>query len=154
MNNVMFFDFDGVLAGYMDWRSYDNPIYPLSAIENNRIKYINSILKQKKKFAYFFPISSWSNEFKDKSFMQEWFNKMGLDCFNVPTTDINHFTKHDRGKFVKDYVTDNNIKNYIVLDDECSEQYEENDVNYIQTSMYDGITWEQMQRLIKIIEEW
>lgn len=154
--NILFFDFDGVLAGWQDWYEYEekDAFEPTDVISNNRIRFINKILKDENLEAVFFPISSWSNVFKDKNVLNDWLKKMNLTNLK-PFNGIgeHYYCLSRRGDFIRKILQENDVKNYIIFDDE-EWQNEYKGLNIIKTSMYDGIMHEHAKMFCDYIEQW
>ena len=154
--NILFFDFDGVLSSWQDWNIYsDNELYnPASMISNNKIKYINRFLKNRNLEAVFFPISSWSDIFKNKKDLSFWLKEMNLTNLKVFNgVGLHYYDGINRGKFIKEILENNKVKNYIIFDDEeLNNEYK--DLNIIKTDMYDGIQYKHIQIFEKQIKSW
>lgn len=153
--NILFFDFDGVLASWEDWSSYDkNNSKLIDRISNNKIRFINKLLKDNEINAAFFPISSWSYVFKDKDILDSWLKDMNLTNFySFNGIGSHYYSGNNRGEFIKKILSDNKIKNYVILDDEEHEN-EYNGLNFIKTDMYNGILYENILALNEYINNW
>lgn len=154
--NILFFDFDGVLAGWQDWYEYEGKeiFEPTEVISNNRIRFINKMLKDNDLEAIFFPISCWSYVFKDKKDLNDWLEKMKLTNLKIfDGIGEHYYSSNRRGEFIKKILKDNNVKNYIIFDDEEWEN-EYDGLNLIKTSMYDGIMHKHAKKFCKYIEKW
>ena len=144
------------MAGWQDWYEYEGKevFEPTGVISNNRIRFINKILKDENLEAVFFPISSWSNVFKDKAVLNAWLEKMKLTNLKVfDGIGKHYYCFNKRGDFIRKIIADNNIKNYIIFDDEEWENEYEG-LNLIKTSMYDAITHEHAKMFCDYIKQW
>lgn len=154
--NIIFFDFDGVLSYWATYTDYDfnGTVNRTRCIENDRIRYINNQLRKSNVVAVFFPISSWADEFDTQEKIQQWLDKMKLSNFVPPETSPCYFTERDRARFVSKYVSEHNITNYVVLDDENDQEYTDWGVKHIKTHLHDGLTFENIQMLNGMIKSW
>lgn len=166
----IFCDFDGVLSKWTDWFavSYYQESGNIKTISNKTIQAIDNFCK---KPVYFVPTSIWSYIFKNKGSLTNWLNEMNckfLKEFDEPIIDERENKKLYESKFkdisvediraflINEFIKKYNIKkkNYICLDDETYLSYKKFNLNIIKTDMYEGITYKQFHKLIKVLEKW
>ena len=160
--NIIFLDIDGVLNN----QDYIIEIHPkvlelyskkdydessllrlkrlMMDIDKKKVKILKEIIKETNSFVVV--ISSWKT-LGTFPYVRRELIKMGIPIIDV-TDDYNS----NRGEGIKNYLKNNdNIKNYIILDDEIFEDYDEELLSHlVKTSFYeDGLTEVHKESAIK-----
>jgi len=163
MDKIIFLDIDGVLncsktfkesfeinrhyRKYMDNSSY---IYKLkcmlSEISVDKVRLVKEIVDNTG--AKIVITSAW-RKLRLFPLIEEYLVNKGL-----PIIDHTINTGY-RGEEIKKYINDNNIKDFIVIDDEIFDDYDDFILNrLIKTSFYeDGINEEHIEEAIKILKK-
>ena len=156
MNNskpkYLFLDIDGVLNSFDDYklqgRSFLENINNISfVLGDKQIDLINEVIEN---YNPTIIISSyWRNRCSIKE-MQEIFEDNGF------LGSIEDFTSKDgkehleRWKQIKEYIDNNNVLNYIILDDTQLDKNNTQYANWIQTDSYVGLTKDHIKLIDKI----
>jgi len=146
---IIFLDFDGVL-NYQKFvldrnRKIRNiePYDSLELLDLRKVLLVKDICNNTG--AKIVVVSSWK-KMLSYSDVEKVLKDIGLPIIGTTITN-EHGT---RGKEIKDFIKENNIKNYIVIDDEIFNDYDEEILSrLIKTSFYeDGITYENVKEAI------
>lgn len=158
MNNVIFCDFDGVIVSPYDYYKINNGKISyktkLEPLYNNKIVALHMLFNMLHLDTYFIPVSSWSDEFKDKNNLQLFFNDLGLTHFKPSDSDMFYIIDSNRSESIKKYIDTYNITNYIILDDEHSSEYKKLNLTYIKTDKFAGLTNKNIYDIQSIIKSW
>lgn len=152
--NTLFLDIDGVLNSleyYMNPPEDSFNSYPLSEFDKRAINIINKLIVECN-ISKLVISSDWRNVWTKKELVNI-FNSVGLKMPSyVDTTEcfINEFSddeydKIGRGYEIQKYINDNDVINYIIIDDD-NRFLEEQQSKLILTSFNNGI---QLNHLIK-----
>lgn len=166
MDKIIFLDIDGVLncnktfddtkgiqtAYYIflkninDKKRYEEKLLQgkLLEIDNHKLSLLKYIIHCTG--AKIVVTSSWKN-FRRYSLIEEFLINAGLPIIGA-TKDMG-----SRGKEIKTYITENNIREYIIIDDEVFPDFsEEQKYNLIWTNFYEeGLTEENVNEAIRIL---
>lgn len=114
----------------------------LLEIDSDKIEYIKSIAHETE--AEIVISSSWRN-LRIYPLLEDYLIKKGLPIIGC-TDKLN-----DRGEEIRDYISKNNLKNYIIIDDEVFNDFDENQkYNLIYTNFYDnGLKYDMIDEAIK-----
>lgn len=128
----LFVDFDGILATNEDWLllSHNDRFF---CIRNRKIQAIEFIIRRHVKGKiYFVPISAWAQAFEDVAMLNDFLRErqVTFDAFEKQHI-IRNSTARERVDCIKKFMDKFNIKEYIILDDECNRLYKKAGLNYV-----------------------
>lgn len=69
----------------------------------------------------------------------------------IPIIGKTKYLSYERGKGIKEYIEENNIKSYIVLDDQIFEDYDKELLNHLVKTSFDygGLTIDHKDEIVK-----
>jgi len=112
MNFVIFLDIDGVLVSYNELKNYH--IDQEHSFKINALDSLNAIISFYD--ADLCMISSWNTKFKNKKHYEDFLINRGVIVNNLTIGD--HV---NRINFIKKFIAENKITNYLIIDDESYE---------------------------------
>jgi hypothetical protein len=147
---VIFLDVDGVL-NRLDGMYYrkdvgynlSRNIYPPYPIDKEKIEMVMKLAKETK--AKIVLSSSWRREDKGMAKLVEF----GLGIFD--TTDKNSYAK--REETIKNYLIDNNVNNYVILDDNSDYFFISDEIakHALTIDAYNGLTDSDIEKARDIL---
>lgn len=147
---IIFLDFDGVLNKH-DVTSVNDD----RAILPECIAEINHILGST--FAQIVIISNWAQIFtfeqlSDRLYKKGLLENAILDSIKVKELNSNGNLVNglEKDKFINDYINDNKIENYVIIDDNINSTILD-ETKIVKTGTFVGITKEDSQKAIKIL---
>lgn len=144
-NKILFLDFDGVITTHAShWK-----------ISSPKVIMINEICKETD--AKIVVSSSWKHGFKDVSkFIEHIRGKMSLiyhsdnETFYSNIVGLTSSKYGYRGKEIKEYIDENKIVDYVILDDD-DDMLDEQLFRFVQTDSYEGITEREVHLCIDVL---
>lgn len=144
---IIFLDFDGVIStAEQSWK-----------LDKEKLDLLKNILdKTNSKIVV---TSSWKRVFKDKdSFIESLKNNHRFTCIDTSKyewfidsiIDITNGSASWRGDEVKEWLDNNEIENYVILDDD-TDFLDEQLFNFVQTDTYEGLTSREVKLCISIL---
>ena len=147
--NIMFLDIDGVLNDTDYYKKIYNEIHDkynrfesqFRHIDIDKLKILKEITKETN--SYIVITSSW----KSLSIYQEIKNY--LISLGIPIIGETKDSNSNRGEGIKNYIKENNVEKYVILDDDIFEDYDEELLsNLVKTSFMKGGLNEEHKILI------
>ena len=72
----------------------------------------------------------------------------------IPIIDKTYDSGYNRGHGIKEYLKSNNVNNYVILDDERFEDYDEELLSHlVKTSFKNGLTLNEKDKVLKILKK-
>ncbi len=160
--NVIFLDIDGVLNSLNYFKKRYPKVKELSQnnynydivykfkrlmldIDINKLKILKELIQETNSFVVI--TSSWKN-LEAFFYVKEQLISMGIPIIGA-TID----NSSNRGKGIKRYLKENDVKKYIILDDDIFEDYDEELLKHLVKTSFvnDGLTEEHKKKAIEIL---
>lgn len=122
-NFIIFLDIDGVICSYSKNIHVSKGINEYSEIDGKH-NFLPSAVEALNKLivnynAHLCMISSWNSDFGDEKQYTDFLICRGINVIN----GLSFGDKDDRSNYITTYISDNDIKDYLIIDDEAHQYY-------------------------------
>jgi hypothetical protein len=154
-NKYLFLDIDGVLNSFDDYgvdgKEFIENIENLTFILSKRqMSLLNNIID--KYHPKIILSSYWRNRYSLKS-LQKKFESAGFKGKIIAITPSFGGEHEDRWQQIKHYIEDNDVSDYIILDDSPLDRKKTKFPNWIKTDSYHGLDHKHLREIDKIWEK-
>ncbi len=148
-DKYIFLDIDGVLIKFKNTKSVEHSEFKHDDDwDKEAIKYINTLVEKTK--AKVVIISSYRIT-KTRKELQDKFNEVGL---KINIHDITPVLKEqNRGDEIKKYINDNNIKNFIIIDDQLHNSENLFPSEFVKVTTHIGFNKNNFEKSIKLLNK-